>query len=57
MRQRGEVLQKLDAATDVAALASVFESFLLGLSTLARDGATLATIDSVVTQVLRLWKR
>lgn len=54
--QRGVAQQELDPATDVAALASVFESFLLGLSTLARDGATQETMDSAVDQVLRLWR-
>jgi AcrR family transcriptional regulator len=55
--QRGVDLQELDPALDVTALASVFESFLLGLSTLARDGATQAVLDRAVTQVLRLWQR
>lgn len=54
--QRGVDLQALDPATDVTALASVFESFLLGLSTLARDGAKQADLDRAVTQVLRLWQ-
>lgn len=55
--ERGVALQELDPATDVAALACVFDSFLLGLSTLARDGATQQTMDSAVTQVMRLWQR
>jgi AcrR family transcriptional regulator len=54
--RRGVEQQDLDPATDVAALATVFESFLLGLSTLARDGATQAALDSAVDQVLRLWR-
>lgn len=54
--ERGVARNELDPATDVTALASVFESFLLGLSTLARDGATRATMDSAVTQILRLWQ-
>lgn len=36
-------------------LAAVFDSFLLGLSTLARDGVTHATLDAAVTQVMALW--
>lgn len=47
---------ELDAATDPTALAQVFESFLMGLSTLARDGATQEDLDAAVTQVLRLWE-
>jgi AcrR family transcriptional regulator len=54
--ERGLALQELDPATDVTALATAFESFLLGLSTLARDGATIETLDSAVTQILRLWQ-
>jgi len=53
--ERGVALHELDPATDVIALASAFESFLLGLSTLARDGATKEAINNAVTQVLRLW--
>lgn len=55
--ERGVALNELDAATDVASLARAFESFLLGLSTLARDGATKKAMDSAVTQVMRLWPR
>ncbi|MGE1156895.1 TetR/AcrR family transcriptional regulator [Pseudomonas kitaguniensis] len=36
-------------------LAAVFDSFMLGLSTLARDGVTHATLDASVTQVMGLW--
>jgi hypothetical protein len=36
--------------------ASVFESFLLGLSTLARDGVLQDTMDASITQVLQLWR-
>jgi hypothetical protein len=53
--QRGVAQQDLAPATDITALACVFESFLLGLSTLARDGATQQAMDSAVTQVMRLW--
>lgn len=55
--KRGVAQQELDPATDVSALASVFESFLLGLSTLARDGATREALDGAVTQVMQLWRR
>lgn len=53
--QRGVDRNELGDATDVAALASVFESFMLGLSTLARDGATRETLDGAVTHIMRLW--
>ena len=40
---------------NVAALTSVFDSFLLGLSTLARDGVEHAALDAAVTQVMKVW--
>lgn len=42
---------------DPAALAMVFDSFLLGLSTLARDGVTHAQMESAITTLLGLWDR
>lgn len=36
-------------------LATAFDSFLLGLSTLARDGVTGATLDAAVDQMMGLW--
>ena len=46
---------ELPAGTDVRALAMVFGSFLVGLSTLARDGVTSAALDSAVTGVMQVW--
>ncbi len=53
--RRGIAAGELDPDTDVLALATVFDSFLTGLSTLARDGADAARLDAAVTQVMRLW--
>ncbi|MEE4344135.1 TetR/AcrR family transcriptional regulator [Pseudomonas alliivorans] len=36
-------------------LAAVFDSFMLGLSTLARDGVHHHTLDAAVTQIMGLW--
>lgn len=36
-------------------LAAVFDSFMLGLSTLARDGVSHDTLDAAVTQIMGLW--
>ncbi|MBX8568149.1 TetR/AcrR family transcriptional regulator [Pseudomonas cichorii] len=36
-------------------LATVFDSFLLGLSTLARDGVPYETLDAAVGQVMGVW--
>ncbi|KIQ04294.1 MULTISPECIES: TetR/AcrR family transcriptional regulator [Pseudomonas] len=46
---------ELAADTDVQALTSAFDSFLLGLSTLARDGIEHAALDAAVGQIMKLW--
>ncbi|MEQ7918698.1 TetR/AcrR family transcriptional regulator [Xanthomonas sp. WHRI 1810A] len=37
------------------ALASVYDSFMLGMSVLARDGVAFEQIDQAVTQLMGLW--
>ncbi|HEY0209347.1 TetR/AcrR family transcriptional regulator [Acerihabitans sp.] len=37
------------------ALAVIFDSFLLGISTLSRDGVPLADIEAAIAQVMTLW--
>jgi AcrR family transcriptional regulator len=37
-------------------LAAAFESFLLGISVLARDGIAFEQIDAAVTQIMGLWE-
>ncbi|OZI61157.1 TetR family transcriptional regulator [Bordetella genomosp. 11] len=46
---------ELRADTDVRALATVFDAFLLGLSTLARDGVRHGAMDAAITQVMSAW--
>ena len=46
---------ELPAGTDVRALAMMFGSFLVGLSTLARDGVTSVALDDSVTEIMRVW--
>ncbi|KPB13640.1 TetR/AcrR family transcriptional regulator [Pseudomonas amygdali] len=46
---------ELPATVIPEALAAAFDSFLLGLSTLARDGVPYATLDAAVTQMMGLW--
>ena len=53
--ERGIARGQLAAGTDAAALATVFDSFLTGLSTLARDGATHEALGAAITQVMALW--
>ncbi len=40
---------------DAAAVASLFDTVLVGLSTQARDGVPLATIDAAITNLMRVW--
>lgn len=46
---------ELPATVIPQTLAAAFDSFLLGLSTLARDGVPHATLDAAVTQMMGLW--
>ncbi|WP_066098225.1 TetR/AcrR family transcriptional regulator [Xanthomonas massiliensis] len=48
---RGELASDVDAA----ALCTTFDSFLLGLSTLARDGVGLKAMEAAITHVMGLW--
>lgn len=45
----------LSPDTDVRALGTMFDSFLLGLSTLARDGVGLPSMEAAISQVMRVW--
>lgn len=53
--ERGVAAGDLAAGTDAQALATVFDSFLLGLTTLARDGVGHAQMTAAIDQILRLW--
>lgn len=46
---------ELPAGTDARALTMAYGSFLVGLSTLARDGLPSAVLDSAVTEIMRVW--
>ncbi|MES3034696.1 MAG: TetR/AcrR family transcriptional regulator [Gemmatimonadota bacterium] len=50
---RGVADGELDPSLDPAAAASHVVAVIQGMSTLARDGATRATLDSIVAQVMR----
>lgn len=47
----GELLPDIDTA----ALATVFDTFLVGLSTQARDGVDLASLEAAVSHLMRTW--
>jgi hypothetical protein len=53
--ERGIASGELAPATDAPSLACVFDSFLLGLTTLARDGVTFRAMDAAISQVMCLW--
>ena len=53
--QRGIDTGELPETVIPEALATAFDSFLLGLSTLARDGVTTAALDAAVDQIMGLW--
>lgn len=52
---RGVASGELAADCDVDVLATVFDSFLQGISPLARDGVHCARIDAAISQVMLLW--
>ncbi|MBP2171061.1 AcrR family transcriptional regulator [Erwinia toletana] len=53
--ERGIARGELPAETDARVMAAVFDSFLLGLSTLARDGVEHQVFAAAITQILQLW--
>lgn len=46
---------ELASGTSTAAMATVFDSFLQGISILARDNTALENIDAAITQVMQTW--
>lgn len=52
---RGIDQGELRADVQPEALATVFEVFLLGTSTLLRDGASLALLESAVDRLMSIW--
>lgn len=53
--ERGRSLGQLRPDTDVEALSTIFYSFQIGLSTLARDGVKKTTMDSAIHNIMQLW--
>ena len=46
---------ELPASTDIPMLVILFETFLRGISTQARDGVPFAAIDAAITQLMSVW--
>ncbi|WP_411144411.1 TetR/AcrR family transcriptional regulator [Streptomyces sp. x-80] len=53
--ERAKSLGELPSGTDAQALASVFVSFLWGLSTEARDGVPAGRLDAAVGYLMGVW--
>lgn len=53
--ERAVRLGQLPQHTQPAVMASVFDSFLQGVSLLARDGVPQATLDAAISQLLLVW--
>ena len=45
----------LQAKTPASALATMFDSFLVGLTTQARDNVSHQALDEAVTQIMAVW--
>ncbi|CDG19762.1 Regulatory protein, TetR [Xenorhabdus poinarii G6] len=46
---------ELAGESDPTVMATMFDSFLLGFSTLARGGVPLAVLESSITQIMNVW--
>lgn len=53
--ERGIAIGELAPKTDARALATVFDSFLVGLSTLARDGVGHRVLDAAIDRIMTAW--
>lgn len=52
---RGIEVGELEEAQDVVALSAAFDSFLMGISTLARDGVAQQETERAVVRMMSLW--
>ena len=53
--ERALAAGELRPETDAKALAGVFNTFLLGISLQARDGVSLASLETAVSQLMEIW--
>ncbi len=53
--KRAVAAGELPPGTDAAALAAVFNTFLLGVSLQARDGVSLSSLEAAISQLLATW--
>lgn len=53
--QRGKNMGDISADADVNTLTTLFDTFLRGISTQARDGVPLASIEQAISQLMSVW--
>lgn len=53
--ERAVASGELQANTDAAALAGVFNTFLAGLAIQARDGVPMEALDAAITNLMHVW--
>jgi hypothetical protein len=53
--QRAIEVGDLPAHIQVAGLAATFETFLVGLSSQARDGVPLAVLEDAISRIMGVW--
>ncbi len=53
--ERGIAIGELAPETDARALATVFDSFLVGLSTLVRDGVSYRVLNASIDCIMTVW--
>lgn len=54
--QRAIDVGEIPSSVDVSMLTTVFDTFMHGISTQARDGVPFATIDRAITEVMGIWE-
>ncbi|ASA24068.1 TetR/AcrR family transcriptional regulator [Paenibacillus donghaensis] len=54
--QRAVENGEMPSSIDVSMLTTVFDTFMHGISTQARDGVPFATIDQAITQIMNIWE-
>ncbi|CAM4076931.1 TetR/AcrR family transcriptional regulator [Saccharibacillus endophyticus] len=53
--RRAVDIGELPASTDIDMLTTVFDTFMQGISTQARDGVPFETIDQAITKFMEIW--
>jgi AcrR family transcriptional regulator len=54
--QRAIDMGEFPSTIDISMLTTVFDTFLNGISTQARDGVPFATLDNAITEIMGIWE-